>query len=74
MRTRGRDKVLFSSDHPLLDLEKCVADLPGLGLPDDVLDAYAYANARRVFFGQEVPVAALKGHERRPTGVSAASG
>lgn len=50
MRTRGRDKVLFSSDHPLLDLGKCVADLGQLDLPPEALDAYTYRNAQRVFF------------------------
>ena len=50
MGTRGRDKVLFSSDHPLLDIGRCVGDLEGLDLAPEALDAYAYANARRIFF------------------------
>jgi predicted TIM-barrel fold metal-dependent hydrolase len=50
MRTRGPEKVIFSSDHPLLEIEKCVADLATLDLPEDVLAAYAAGNAERVFF------------------------
>ena len=51
MRTRGPDKVMFASDHPLLEFDKCVADLGLLDLPEPVLAAYASANAERVFFG-----------------------
>lgn len=51
MRTRGTEKILFSSDHPLLELEICAADLELLDLPPEVLDAYAYGNAARIFFG-----------------------
>jgi uncharacterized protein len=51
MRTRGPDKVMFASDHPLLEIDKCVADLPALNLPTPILEAYAAGNAERVFFG-----------------------
>jgi predicted TIM-barrel fold metal-dependent hydrolase len=51
MRTRGQDRIMFSSDHPLLDIGRCVGDLEGLDLPPEALDAYAYGNAQRVFFG-----------------------
>jgi predicted TIM-barrel fold metal-dependent hydrolase len=50
MRTRGPDKVMFASDHPLLELEKCVGDLAELDLRADALAAYAAGNAERVFF------------------------
>lgn len=50
MRTRGPDKVMFASDHPLLELDKCVADLALLDLPERVLAAYASGNAERVFW------------------------
>lgn len=49
MRTRGPDKVMFASDHPLLEIDKCVADLDGLNLPAELLAAYAAGNAERVF-------------------------
>jgi predicted TIM-barrel fold metal-dependent hydrolase len=51
MRTRGPGKVMFASDHPLLELDKCLADLEGLDLPGPALTAYASGNAERVFFG-----------------------
>ncbi len=50
MRTRGPDKVMFASDHPLLEVDKCVADLATLDLPAPILDAYASGNAERLFF------------------------
>jgi predicted TIM-barrel fold metal-dependent hydrolase len=49
MRTRGPDKVMFASDHPLLELDKCVGDLATLNLPDAILAAYAANNAKRIF-------------------------
>jgi uncharacterized protein len=53
MRTRGPDKIMFASDHPLLEVEKCVGDLDGLELPAETLGAFAADNAERVFFGAE---------------------
>jgi predicted TIM-barrel fold metal-dependent hydrolase len=50
MRTRGPDKVMFASDHPLLEVDKCLADLASLNLPADTLAAFAAGNAERVFF------------------------
>jgi predicted TIM-barrel fold metal-dependent hydrolase len=41
---------MFASDHPLLEIEKCVGDLTNLDLPTPVLEAYAAGNAERVFF------------------------
>jgi predicted TIM-barrel fold metal-dependent hydrolase len=39
MRTRGPDKVMFASDHPLLEVEKCVGDLRRFDLPPEILEA-----------------------------------
>ena len=39
MRTRGPDKVMFASDHPLLEVHKCVTDLERLDLPVEILEA-----------------------------------
>jgi predicted TIM-barrel fold metal-dependent hydrolase len=50
MRTRGPDKVMFASDHPLLEIDKCVGDLASLDLPAKILEAYAANNADRVFW------------------------
>jgi uncharacterized protein len=60
MRTRGPDKVMFASDHPLLEIDKCVADLARMNLPPETLAAYVSGNAdlvfpsRRTFAGAEV--------------------
>jgi predicted TIM-barrel fold metal-dependent hydrolase len=50
MRTRGPTKVMFASDHPLLEIDECVRDLARLALPREILEAYAAGNAERVFF------------------------
>lgn len=51
MQTRGRHKVMFSADHPLLPLETCLGDVDGLGLDPEALDNYLHGNANRVLFG-----------------------
>jgi uncharacterized protein len=58
MRTRGRSKIIFATDWPLLGIDTCLRDAVGLGLPDDVLDGYLYGNAQRLFFGAAITPAA----------------
>ncbi len=53
MRTRGRGKVIFASDHPASPMQRCIAEARRLELPEDVLDGYLHANAARLFFGAE---------------------
>jgi len=53
MNTRGSDKVMFASDHPVLSMERCITEAQALDLRDGVLDKYLYANAERVFFARE---------------------
>jgi uncharacterized protein len=50
MNTRGKHKILFASDHPVLDFRRCVAEAEALPLRDGVLDLFLYENARRLFF------------------------
>jgi predicted TIM-barrel fold metal-dependent hydrolase len=50
IRGRGRDKVLFASDHPLVDLERCLREVGELGLEPDVHERFTRTNAERVFF------------------------
>ncbi|MBH0775491.1 amidohydrolase family protein [Nocardia bovistercoris] len=50
MRTRGKDKVLFASDWPVLPMRRVVPEASALALPDDVMDNFLYGNARRFFF------------------------
>lgn len=52
MRTRGRDKVIFGSDWPVLRMCRVVPEATALDLPDDVLDNYLYRNAAEFFFGR----------------------
>ena len=52
MNTRGRYKILFASDHPVLDFRRCVAEAEALPLRDDVLDLFLYQNAHRLFFAK----------------------
>ena len=53
MRTRGPDKVLYASDHPVLTMTRCITEAKQLDLPADVLDKYLFRNADRFFFGND---------------------
>ena len=53
MRTRGKDKVIYASDWPVLKMRRVVPEALALELPDDVLDNYLYNNAQGFFFGSE---------------------
>jgi predicted TIM-barrel fold metal-dependent hydrolase len=55
MNTRGKDKILFASDHPALDWERCVTEARALDLRDGVLEKFLYGNANRFFFGERNP-------------------
>jgi predicted TIM-barrel fold metal-dependent hydrolase len=61
MRTRGKTKIIFASDWPLLTLTRTVTEAAALDLPDEVKDNYLYGNAQRFFFdriaGKAVPPA-----------------
>lgn len=52
MNTRGQDKVIFASDHPVLSMERCVKEAGELDLREGVLDKYLHANAEKVFFAR----------------------
>ena len=55
MNTRGRDKILFASDHPALDLGRALREARALDLREGVLDGFLYRNAERFFFGERQP-------------------
>ena len=55
MNTRGQDKILFASDHPVLSMERCLREARELDLRPGVLDKYLYANAERLFFRARNP-------------------
>jgi predicted TIM-barrel fold metal-dependent hydrolase len=50
MRTRGKSKVIFGSDAPVLSITRTTGEARKLDLPAEVLDNYLYANAQRFFF------------------------
>jgi len=50
MRTRGKTKIIFASDAPVLSITRCVTEASQLDLPPEVLDSYLYSNAQRFFF------------------------
>ena len=49
MRTRGKDRVLFASDYPVLTFERCLTEAAALDLPDDVRQAWLHDNAAAFF-------------------------
>jgi predicted TIM-barrel fold metal-dependent hydrolase len=49
MRGRGRTRVLFGTNWPMLSAERALARLGELGLDDDATESYLAGNARRVF-------------------------
>jgi predicted TIM-barrel fold metal-dependent hydrolase len=51
MRTRGKERILFASDYPVLSLERCLGEAQALDLDADVLDNWLYGNAQAFFFG-----------------------
>lgn len=55
MNTRGQEKILYASDHPVLSMERCIAEAEKLDLREGVLDRFLYANAARLFFGERIP-------------------
>jgi len=51
MNTRGQDKVMFASDHPAIQMRRCLDEAQRLDLREGVLDKFLYGTAARVFFG-----------------------
>jgi uncharacterized protein len=50
MRTRGKDRVIFASDSPVLSITRTITEASVLDLPEEVRDNYLYGNAERFFF------------------------
>lgn len=51
MRTRGKDRVLFASDYPVLSWERTLGEAEALGLDDSVRSRWLRGNADAFFFG-----------------------
>jgi predicted TIM-barrel fold metal-dependent hydrolase len=52
MNTRGRQKILFASDHPVLSMERCIREAKALPLRPGVLENFLHRNAARFFWGE----------------------
>jgi predicted TIM-barrel fold metal-dependent hydrolase len=52
MRTRGKDRIIFASDSPVLSITRTVGEAAALDLPAEVLDDYLFGNAERFFFSR----------------------
>jgi predicted TIM-barrel fold metal-dependent hydrolase len=52
MNTRGRQKILFASDHPVLSMERCIREANALPLRPGVLENFLHRNAARFFWGE----------------------
>ncbi|MGF7235008.1 MAG: amidohydrolase family protein [Frankia sp.] len=51
MSTRGKDRIIFASDYPVLSMKRCLTEAAGLDLSDEVRRAWLYDNANAFFFG-----------------------
>jgi predicted TIM-barrel fold metal-dependent hydrolase len=53
LNTRGRDKIMWASDHPVIPFQRCIAELRDLEFRDDATRAkFLAGNANRVIFGR----------------------
>jgi hypothetical protein len=50
---RGRRKMMYASDYPLLSFDRVRRELPDCGIDDEVMPWFAGRNAARVFWGDE---------------------
>jgi predicted TIM-barrel fold metal-dependent hydrolase len=51
MATRGKDRILFASDYPVLSMQRCLDEAAALDLAEDVRQAWLHDNADAFFFG-----------------------
>ena len=50
MNTRGQGKVMFASDHPAIQMDRCLREAVQLDLREGVLERFLYENAHDLFF------------------------
>jgi predicted TIM-barrel fold metal-dependent hydrolase len=50
LSTRGKERILFASDYPVLSMERTIGEASALGLEPEVLDNWLYGNAESFFF------------------------
>ena len=51
MSTRGKDRVMFATDYPVLSMARCIGEAQALDLSDEVRDNWLFGNADAFFFG-----------------------
>lgn len=49
LRGRGRRKILFGSNYPMITPSRALEHLPELGLDEETTELFLSGNARRVF-------------------------
>jgi len=49
MKTNGKKKVLFGTNYPMITPVKCLEDLDGLQLNQEIRDLFLYKNAKSLF-------------------------
>ena len=54
MSTRGKDRILFASDYPVLSMERCLGEAAALDLTDEVRDGVAVRQRDSVLLRSEV--------------------
>lgn len=52
MNTRGREKVIFASDHPAIPMARCIEEAEKLDLRPGVLEGFLHDNAARLFWNE----------------------
>ena len=52
MNTRGKGKVMFASDHPAIQMERCLDEALALDLREGVLERFLFHNANDLFFSK----------------------
>jgi predicted TIM-barrel fold metal-dependent hydrolase len=55
MSTRGKNRIIFASDHPVLSMRRCTGEVAALDLDDEVRQAWLYGNAESFFFSERKP-------------------
>lgn len=51
LNTRGKDRILWASDHPIITFQRCLEDIPAMTFRDDETKAcFLGGNAKRLFF------------------------
>ena len=56
MSTRGKDRIMFASDYPVLSMERCLGEVAELPLTDEVRTAWLVGNAKAYSSASRTPL------------------